>query len=193
MVKKICTKCNVEKDLCEFIKDKTKKDGLRPNCKVCNRKYFRIKREENPEMMSIKLKQFYQKNPHKRTEYRKNYKKRKQEQRKERRKIDPIFVIVNKMRARLYKYLTKLRITKKNRTFDIIGCSPTELKKHIEKQFTNGMTWENRNKWHIDHIIPLSSAKSQEELFNLCHYTNLQPLWAEDNIKKGNKILLPLN
>jgi hypothetical protein len=77
-----------------------------------------------------------------------------------------------------------------SRTTDIIGCSPQELKEHLEKQFVSGMTWENRNEWHIDHIIPLSSAKTEEELYKLCHYTNLQPLWAEDNLKKSNKIIV---
>ena len=58
MEKKICSKCGVEKETCEFPKDKTKKDGIRPSCKICNRNYFRIKREENPDMMSLKLKEF---------------------------------------------------------------------------------------------------------------------------------------
>lgn len=189
MKTKICSKCGEEKELCEFVKDKTKKDGLRPNCKVCNRIYFRNKREKNPQEMSLKLKEFYSKNPHKRKEYRTNYKKRKQEQRKERRKVDLLFVITNKMRCRIYKFLNKFKITKKNKTFEIVGCTPEFLKKHLEAQFENGMSWENRDKWHIDHIIPLSSAKTEEELYKLCHYTNLQPLWAEDNLKKGNKIL----
>ena len=56
-------------------------------------------------------------------------------------------------------------------------------------KFTTGMSWENRNEWHIDHKIPLSSAKTEEEIYELCHYTNLQPLWAFDNLSKGNKIL----
>jgi len=189
MEKKICSKCGVEKETCEFPKDKTKKDGIRPSCKICNRNYFRIKREENPDMMSLKLKEFYLKNPDKRKEYRKNYKKRKQEQRKERRKTDPIFVIINNVRCRIYKYLNKNNITKKNKTFDLVGCQPFELKQYLEKKFIDEMSWENKGKWHIDHIIPLSSAKTEEELYKLCHYTNLQPLWAEDNIKKGNKIL----
>ena len=51
------------------------------------------------------------------------------------------------------------------------------------------MNWDNHGEWHIDHKIPLSSAKTEKELIGLCHYTNLQPLWALDNLKKGNKIL----
>ena len=65
------------------------------------------------------------------------------------------------------------------------------LKKHIESQFKDGMSWENHKHdgWHIDHIIPLSSAKNEENVYKLCHYTNLQPLWATENYKKGKKII----
>ena len=51
------------------------------------------------------------------------------------------------------------------------------------------MNWENAGKWHLDHIYPVSLAKDEEELLKLNHYTNFQPLWAVDNIKKGNKII----
>jgi hypothetical protein len=69
--------------------------------------------------------------------------------------------------------------------------SAEEFWNHLEKQFTYGMTKENhgRNGWHIDHIIPLSSAKNQQELEKLLHYTNCRPLWAKDNLIKGNKII----
>jgi hypothetical protein len=63
---------------------------------------------------------------------------------------------------------------------------------YLEKQFAPGMTWENYgiDGWHIDHIIPLSSAKGDlDQLKKLCHYTNLQPLWAEDNLKKSNRLI----
>jgi hypothetical protein len=73
-------------------------------------------------------------------------------------------------------------------TKDIIGCTPQELKEHIEKKFKEGMSWNNRDKWHIDHIIPLSSGKTEEEILKLCHYTNLQPLWAKENLEKSNKL-----
>jgi hypothetical protein len=93
------------------------------------------------------------------------------------------------VRNRMNNFLKSKNIQKRNKTFEVIGCSPDFLKEHIENQFIDGMSWNNRNEWHIDHIIPLSSAKTEEELYSLCHYTNLQPLWVEDNLKKSNKIL----
>lgn len=106
-----------------------------------------------------------------------------------RKKTDVLFGLITNMRARVCGYLKARNINKSNNTFNIVGCSPTELKEHLEKQFVDGMSWGNRKEWHIDHIIPLSSAKTEEELLKLFHYTNLQPLWATDNIKKGNKLL----
>ena len=74
------------------------------------------------------------------------------------------------------------------RTHELFGCSPEELKAHIESLFLEGMTWENHGQygWHIDHIRPVSSF-SAEEIMQVNHYTNLQPLWASDNVKKSNK------
>lgn len=96
-----------------------------------------------------------------------------------------MFKLKTDMRNSVNRYL-KYRSQK---TFDIVGCSPEFLKEHLESQFIDGMGWDNRVEWHIDHIIPLSSAKTEDDLYRLCHYTNLQPLWAEDNLKKSNKIL----
>jgi len=81
------------------------------------------------------------------------------------------------------------KITSKNRTFDFVGCEPSILIKHIESQFVDGISWDNYGKWHLDHRIPLSMAKTEEELYKLCHFTNLQPMWAEENLKKGSKII----
>jgi hypothetical protein len=220
METKVCSKCKENKKVCEFGNSKSSKDGLLYCCKKCNNErgknyikenyqktleqhrkwtaknpewvYNRHKkwREENPEKVKELQEEWYKKNPEKRLEYRKNYKPRKNQQRKERRKIDPLFVLTNNLRSRMYKFLITLNITKKNTTFEIVGCSPEFLKEHLEKQFVSGMSWENRTDWHIDHIIPLSSAKTEEELYKLCHYTNLKPLWAEENLKKSNKILI---
>jgi hypothetical protein len=64
------------------------------------------------------------------------------------------------------------------------------LKKYLEDKFSEGMTWDNKGfyGWHIDHIIPLSSAKNEEDIIRLSNYTNLQPLWGKDNMKKGNRV-----
>jgi len=71
-----------------------------------------------------------------------------------------------------------------------LGCSFDVLKNHLEQKFYGPITWDNYGTlWCIDHIIPLAIAKNQEEIEKLNHYTNLQPLLIEDNLKKGKKIL----
>ena len=106
-------------------------------------------------------------------------------------KTNPTYKIANAVRRRLGEYLRLKGLTKTNKTFTIVGCTPAELKIHLEKQFKPGMTWWNHTPkgWHIDHIIPLASAETIEETEKLSHYTNLQPMWAPDNLKKSNKII----
>jgi hypothetical protein len=197
METKVCIECDIEKPLTEFYKRKDNPSGYRNNCKECKLKnnhrwrkenkdkvtnIGKIWREKNKESIKDRIKEWEKKNYQK-------IRDRKNKRARDRRKEDPVYHMINKVRCRLKKYLITFNITKKNRTFDIVGCTPQELKEHLEKQFKDGMTWENRNLWHIDHISPLSSAKTEEELYKLCHYTNLQPLWAEENLKKSNKIV----
>lgn len=66
-----------------------------------------------------------------------------------------------------------------------IGCAQSVLRQHLEAEFTEGMTWDRYGQWEVDHIIPLSAARSLDHLIKLCHYTNLQPLWRRDNLAKG--------
>ena len=80
-------------------------------------------------------------------------------------------------------------ITKPSRSFELLGTNLENFKAYIESQFVDGMGWENHGEWHIDHIVPLASGKTPEEIWELCHYTNLQPMWAEENWRKGAKIL----
>lgn len=77
---------------------------------------------------------------------------------------------------------------KYGKLYDLLGCTLEELKKHLESKFTEGMNWNNYGEWHIDHIIPCKIFDlSKEEAQKICfHYTNLQPLWGIDNIKKGS-------
>ena len=95
-------------------------------------------------------------------------------------------VLRSRLRGALKNYVNKGKV-KSKQTMILIGCSLEDLKKHLESQFTGGMSWDNHGEWHIDHIIPCSSfdlslTEEQERCF--C-YTNLQPLWAKDNIAKG--------
>ena len=97
------------------------------------------------------------------------------------------------LRARTSYAFTSKGYSKKTRTYQILGSDYEIVKKHLERQFKKGMNWDNygkgSDKWHIDHIIPLCSAKSEEEVILLCHYRNLQPLWSKENHVKNGKII----
>lgn len=106
-----------------------------------------------------------------------------------RRRENVEFRILDTCRKRLYKAIANNRKTAS--TIELIGCTPAELKQHLEKQFRDGMSWDNYGEWHIDHIIPCASfdftkPEQQRECF---HYSNLQPMWAEENLLKSDKTL----
>lgn len=109
---------------------------------------------------------------------------------KNRMKNDLPFRIITNIRGRLKNFLSRRYLTKDREMTSLVGCSSEELKQHIERQFLPGMTWDNYGLrgWHIDHIRPLSLAKNMEDIvrLKLLHYTNFQPLWAIDNIKKSD-------
>lgn len=197
MEKKICSKCNILKILPEFYKDSHSKDGLSSICRECkkiiNRNYRKSNvdtykkqqkkyRESNSEKEKLRVKIWYLKNKKHRSKYTTQYEKIRKE-------TDPKFKILRNSRVRLYNFLFKKHLTKPKKTIQLIGCEMNVLKNHLESLFTENMSWDNygKNGWHIDHIIPLSSANSEEEIIKLCHYTNLQPLWGEDNLKKSNR------
>jgi hypothetical protein len=106
---------------------------------------------------------------------------------KERMIRDPNFLLAKRSRARLRSALKMANVEKSQRTQEYIGCSYSFLKKHIEGQFKIGMTWKNPSSFHIDHIRPVSSFDllDPEQLKLAFHWTNLQPLTPEENMKKG--------
>lgn len=106
---------------------------------------------------------------------------------RKRRASDPLFALIGRIRARILLSLRTKGYTKKSRTYEILGCSFEEFKQHIELQFTEGMSWQNRSEWHIDHITPVSWGRSEEEIIALNHFSNLRPSWSEDNWAKSNK------
>lgn len=79
---------------------------------------------------------------------------------------------------------------KQGSAIEALGCSIEELRDKLEAQFEEGMSWDNYGKWHIDHVRPLANFDllDPEQLRKVCHFSNLQPLWAEDNLRKGAKV-----
>jgi hypothetical protein len=143
------------------------------------KKWLSNNKKNRSEYLKKYNKKYYQENKDKRLEYSK-------QKQKEYRNTNPIYKLKSNLRRRINRYIK----SKSKSTEEILGITFNEFKNYIELKFTNGMTWDKMGvEIHIDHIIPLSSAKTEEEIYKLCHYTNLQPLWAEDNLKKSNKIL----
>jgi hypothetical protein len=166
-------------------------NGIQKYCnKVCLDKgyktYFaeRYQRIKNNPIEVARRKQhnrIYSKNP-KRMKYQNNWQNKKHY---ERMASDPMYVLRCRYRTRVKKVL---KTKSSESVLKYCGCTLEELKTHIGKQFTKGMSWEKLGEIHIDHIIPLASATCEKEIIKLCHYTNLQPLWAIDNLKKGSRI-----
>lgn len=190
-------------------KEKYKKDSIKIKKRV--KKYA----TENPNKIKQQRKNYKLKNQEKvkKTNSEKYYKNREKvlRQQKEYMQRPEIKSRYNQHCNNRYKndIQFKLKVTLRNRingilkikdiykTFqshiDSLGCTILELKIHLESQFKQNMTWQNHSKygWHIDHIKPLSSfdLTDPEQVKQACHYTNLQPLWAQENILKGNKII----
>ena len=134
----------------------------------------------NKERIAITKNKYYQSHKDNLNQYRRTYDN-------EKRRKDILYRLKYILRSRTRDIFKVKKHIKTNSLYDYLGCSVIELKEYLEIQFKDNMNWDNYGKWHIDHIIPLSSAKTEEELYKLCNYKNLQPLWAEENLKKGAK------
>ena len=150
--------------------------------------------EANKEAIAEYKREYYQKNKQAFTRRRRKWYKENRElttkRNKEKYKKDPLFKIARLLRGRLGQAM--VGNLKAAPTRELLGCTYKHARQHIESQFTDGMSWDNHGMhgWHIDHVIPcasfdLTDPEQQKECF---HYTNLQPLWAEDNLKKSDKL-----
>lgn len=174
MERKVCSKCKLEKSVCEF-SFRTKTNRPISTCKKCEIDRVKSYKEQN----STKV-----------LESKKKYREKINKYFYNKRRTDSVYKLTCNYRLRIHNFLKKNELSKNDNTTSMIGCVPKQLKIHIENQFTDGMSWDNYGLfgWHIDHIVPLSSVKTEEDLYKLCHYTNLQPLWAKDNWSKSNKL-----
>lgn len=192
---KKCTKCGKKKDLSMFHKSQDQRDGLKPRCKVCrnieSKKYYDENEEVyerkrvfvvvNKELVAASKKAWWKLNKKRTLLQQKAYKKISY-------KNNIQLRLMATLRRRLYSALKGK--AKQGSAVRDLGCTPEQFKRYLESKFQNGMTWDNYGKWHIDHIMPLSSfdLTNYEQVKQACHYKNLQPLWAEDNLKKGVKL-----
>lgn len=158
---KVCSICKIEKAYEDFFNDKAAKSGKQSRCKQCDSQKFEKWRNQNLEYFN----KYY----------------------KTKRKADPLYRLAHNLRNRIGVYCKSIEIAKKTKTQHIIGIEASGFKLYMESKFQEGMTWDNYGKWHVDHIKPLSLATTEQEIIELNHYTNLQPLWAAQNLKKSNK------
>ena len=165
--------------------------------------YQKIYRQENKEEKALYYKKYYlenkeiskkhyQENKEKKAEYQKIYYQENKEKVNEYRfnyvNSHPIRKLRSRLRSRVGMFFKQKGYKKKNSTEKILGANWKTVEAFMEAKFVDGMNWDNIGEWHIDHIIPLSYAETEKETIKLCHYTNLQPLWAFDNISKGNRL-----
>lgn len=201
---KKCNKCGEIKENNLFYKNRSKKDGLQNACKICcanhqstfNYKIARKKWNSSDKGKKSRIK--YRQSEIGKITLKRGTKKWKETSKgkktlsnysKKRRNTDPKYKLSCILRTRLNTVLR--RSQKVGSSVLDLGCSLEELKIYLESKFVVGMIWGNHGKWHIDHIVPLSSfdLTDREQLLKACHYTNLQPLWAFDNLSKGSKVL----
>lgn len=163
--------------------DKIKKyqeTWLARNPNLSAERWARLK-EQCPEKLKQKRKEYYEKNKAKEHEYTRKYNLK-------RKKEDPVFDLICRMRSLINGAIKAKRFRKSAPSTEILGCDWHTFISHIESQFTCGMSWDNRSLWHVDHKTPLATAKTEDEIIKLNHYSNLQPLWAKDNLEKGSSL-----
>jgi len=160
------------------------------NCIVCNKKLrahnkigtCRAHRSQSPIRQAYE-KSWQQENYKQYTEAKKQWGRRNLKYYADYRNNNLSHKIAHSLRVRLR------RVVKTGSAVKNLGCSIPEFLAHLESKFTTGMSWDNYGKWHIDHIKPLSSydLTNPEQLILACHYSNLQPLWAAENISKNGR------
>jgi len=213
---KTCTKCFIEKQIDKFSVYKRGLFGVKTVCKKCDSIRGKQYNIDNKDRIKASQKQYYIDNKEKRDAYQKEYNIKHRNEINTRNKKynakhrDEMNAYYRKYNNHRYKTDMHFKINKNIRTAirnslkgnkdgkhweDIVGYTLIDLKRHLEKQFTEGMTWKNHERygWHIDHKVPVNAfnfTKPEHEDFKKCWaLSNLQPMWSEDNMSKSNKLI----
>ena len=180
----------------KYTKSKKKSDKKYRD-KEENKEKRRKYTEENRDKIKKQSKKWREDNKEHIKEYGIKNRERYNKRRRERRKEDDLFRLKDNLRSRISQSFGKNGYKKSSRIYEILGCSYDLFKQYIEMQFKEWMNYENQGKyngefyygWDLDHIIPISSAKCEDDMIKLNHYTNFQPLCSKINrdIKRDNK------
>ena len=204
METKICKKCGIEKDIKEFrnkFEKRFNKSYLYSYCKECEKKYLKEYKSNNKEKfeeLGKKHNKKYNSNKEYHNKYQKDYykkhkaeiSKKQNEYRDKKRKGDHLYKLKEQIRALIWIAYKSKGFLKSKKTEKILGCNFEDFYNHLLQTFRDNYGYEYKfnEKVHIDHIIPLATAKTEEEVTKLNNYTNLQLLKAEDNMKKRDKL-----
>jgi hypothetical protein len=163
----------------------TKKYESKPETKKRKSENHKKWSEKNRDHLNEYHQKWREKNIDKHREYKRKYEKHRKD-------TDPLYKLISNFRTAIYQVLKENRVDKNQSYFDVLQYTPEQLIVHLEKQFTEGITWENYGEWHVDHKQPISSFNIQEmgdsEFMKCWSLENLQPMWGEENIRKSNKI-----
>ena len=204
---KVCTGCQKRKNINSFYKSKRGKFGTYAKCKRCEKIYDKTYYTDHARIIKKKAKKYRESHPTNKIKakekkaYDKIYRAAKKDKinickrvyQNNRRKIDSMFRLNKNISSAISRALKE---NKKGRKWEsLVEFTLEDLKKHLEKQFTKKMTWENYGEWHIEHKTPISAhnfKKPEHKDFLRCWaLNNLQPMWAKENILKGAKIGKP--
>lgn len=195
---KHCPTCDKWKAFSEYNKQSSSWDKLARMCRNCYCEYKNSKRknDEKYKQSDILYKQKYEQSGRRKEVSKIRYEIKKDEilkkniaYNKKKYNTNPYFKVVCSIRTRISKLLKQKNADKYNKFYNYLGCSKEEFILYFQAKFKERMKWENHGEWHIDHIKPCASFNllNEDEQKKCFHYTNLQPLWASENLSKGCK------
>lgn len=200
---KYCPKCKTEKSTTDFYRDKHSPDGYATSCKDCRKAYRdgrkelqKEYRESNKEKLLEGKKRYRERSKDKIRAYNAEYTKRDYVKKKANKHIvekynnDELFRLKMCVRSEIRSGFTRKGFTKSETTEKLVGCTLEEFICHLKATYFQnyGVEYDGTQKVHIDHIIPIATARTEEDVKKLCHWSNLQLLNAEDNLAKSDSL-----